>query len=195
MFSRHRRPITEPHPRPVWIVTSGDSEQHGGLLATWVMPASLDLERPAALVALAPHHYTAELVDRTQAFVLHLLRRDQLDLALEFALGSGRDRDKLAGVAWSVDGQGVPRLDDCYARASCRLYARLATGDRIFYWADMDPTEEFAGDGPLTDIDLLARADAESRRRLREDRARDIALLDPHWQKWREELPLWLRPK
>ncbi len=84
--------------REIWIVTSSAGDKRGGLVATWVSPASIDRERPMLLLGIAPIHFTAELIDASQAFTAHLLREDQSPLAWEFARDSGRDRDKLASL-------------------------------------------------------------------------------------------------
>src|SRR5829696_10406770 len=83
--------------RELWIITAAHGDRRGGLLATWVSAASIDPERPILLAGIGPNHFTAELVQSNNAFAAHLLRLDQIELAWNFASGSGRDRDKLAG--------------------------------------------------------------------------------------------------
>ena len=54
------------------------------------------------LVGLGRHHHTWELVEASGALALHLLREDNLDLALNFGLRSGRDHDMGRG---RIDGK------------------------------------------------------------------------------------------
>src|SRR6478609_10965789 len=84
--------------RELWIITAASGGRRGGLLATWVSAASIDPERPILLAGIGPNHFTAELVQSSRAFAAHLLRPDQIELAWNFANGSGRDRDKFAGL-------------------------------------------------------------------------------------------------
>ena len=101
--------------RAVWIVTADDGQRRGGLVATWGSQASIDPQAPMAAIALATNHFTRELIDRSGAFGLHLIAREHIDLVWRFALGSGRDRDKLAGVDWQVGTTGSPILTDVLA--------------------------------------------------------------------------------
>src|SRR5436190_7969901 len=98
--------------RELWIITAADGAWHGGLLATWVSTASIDRERPVLLAGIAPNHFTAELVQASRAFAAHLLRPDQIDLAWNFANGSGKNRDKLAGLGVENHESGSPILSD-----------------------------------------------------------------------------------
>src|SRR5436190_17382603 len=107
--------------REIWIVTAVAEQRRGGLVATWVMRASLDPEAPLVVVGLAPNHHTTELVLSSGAFALHLLTQEQLELVWRFALGSSRDRDKLAGLATTAGETGAPILADCLAWLDCRV--------------------------------------------------------------------------
>src|SRR5436190_4578169 len=101
--------------REVWIVTATAGGRRGGLAATSVAQASIDRERPVILAGLAPNHFTTGLVEEGQAFVAHLLAESQTDLAWNFAWDSGRERDKLAGLATLERSAGCPVLADCLA--------------------------------------------------------------------------------
>ena len=97
--------------RELWIITAAAGGRRGGLTATAVTVGSLDPKRPMLLVGITPSHYTAELLCASEAFGAHLLRPDQGSIAWNFADGSGRDRDKLAGLATNtgVNGSADPR--------------------------------------------------------------------------------------
>ncbi|MCH5374424.1 MAG: flavin reductase family protein, partial [Planctomycetes bacterium] len=109
--------------REVWIVTSSTEDgRRGGLLATWVAQASIDRDNPVLLAGIAPNHYTAELIDESRSLAAHLVSADQAALALSFAIGSGRDRDKLAGLEFRSAASGSPIL------AAAHLWGALAGG-------------------------------------------------------------------
>ncbi len=184
--------------REIWIVTAATGAARGGLTATWVSQASIDASRPLALIGLAPNHHTAELVDESGAFGLHLLTAAQADVAWNFANGSGRDRDKFDSIAIRTGATGSPLLETCLARLECRVFARLETGDRTYYWADvvaggLEPTLAPDQQQPLTEQQFFRQASDDQRRRLIEGRDQDIALQRPLLETWRRELPELLR--
>src|SRR5688572_25683702 len=84
--------------REVWIVTAAAGSRRGGLTATWISPASIDRERPVLMAGIAPNHFTAELIAESGAFCAHLIAPEQFAVTFDFAAGSGRDKDKLAGL-------------------------------------------------------------------------------------------------
>jgi flavin reductase (DIM6/NTAB) family NADH-FMN oxidoreductase RutF len=178
--------------REIWVVTAASGGRRGGLVATWVSSASIDLERPVLMAGIAPNHFTAELIDASRAFAAHLLRPDQVELAWNFSKDSGRNRDKLAGLPVSGS-TGPPVLADCLAWLDCRVFARYDAGDRLFYWADVvaaGPAKS-AGTKSATDLPLRERAfirglNDEQRRRLAQDRAADILAQRPLLDPWRK---------
>jgi 3-hydroxy-9,10-secoandrosta-1,3,5(10)-triene-9,17-dione monooxygenase reductase component len=171
--------------REVWIVTSQHAGRRGGLSATWVSLASLDPQQPVVVAGLAPNHFTTELVQASGCFGLHLVRPSQAALALNFALGSGRDRDKFAGLAVTTGKTGAPLLDDCLARFECRVANRYDTGDRTYFWADVVEGEQFGIEPPLREQALIAAANPEQKRLLAENRRADADLLRALHDQWR----------
>ena len=152
--------------REVWIVTATADERRGGLCATWVSVASLAPERPVMLIGIAPNHATAELIDCSGVFGLHLLLPEQTELALHFACGSSRDRDKLAGLTLETATTGVPLLGDALAWLDCQVFARYHAGDRLFYWADVVASKRLAEGVPLREKQLFAAASSEIKKQL-----------------------------
>lgn len=184
--------------REVWAVSSGSVERPAALLATWVMQASLDPQRPVLLAGIAPNHRTAERIDETQLLAAHLLKPDQAAVGLRLAGSSLRDNpDKLQGLAFREASAALaaPVLKDCLAWVAGRVFARLAAGDRIFYWVEILKAERLHQDPPLRQSQLLAAADEPTREALREDRKRDIQLQRPWGEAWRRALPELLRPR
>jgi len=180
--------------REIWVVTAATSDRRSGLTATWVSQASIDAARPLVLIGLAPHHYTAEIVDVSGAFALHLLTSEQSDTAWGFANGSGRDRDKFSGLRTRVGATGSPLIEPCLAWLECKVYARLATADRNYYWSDVvagDVTSPDAatGDRPLTEKHFIEQVSDEQRSHLKASRHRDISVQHPLTEAWRRELP------
>jgi flavin reductase (DIM6/NTAB) family NADH-FMN oxidoreductase RutF len=176
--------------RPVWIVTAADGRRRGGLVATWVAQASLDPAAPTLLAGIAPNHFTCELIDARGAFAVHLLEPRQTAVALAFALGTGRERDKLADVAHAVGETGSPLLADCLACLECHVIDRHDVGDRVFFLADVIAGERRGEGPPLTEQQLLTAATADERARLKDDWRADIELQRPLRKDWRAGLKI-----
>jgi len=173
--------------RAVWIITSADGEQRSGLLANWVIPTSIDPSRPQLQLGLAPHHFTTELIARSGGFVAHLPNSTQAELALPFATSSGRDRDKLAGLACQFLPGAGPRIESCAVWLACRVESMLDVGDRHLIWgkviAGASPAGAFV---PLTEQALFSAATEENRQQWRQSRERDIAIQRPAFESWQE---------
>lgn len=181
--------------REVWIVTAATDRSRGGLVATWIAQASIDREQPIVLAGIAPNHFTAELIDASGTFALHLLTTQQIHHAWNFGVGSGRERDKLAGVETFRATTGTPILKDCLAWLDCRVFATESTGDRTYYWADVVAGDLLVEGSPLTESQLMRLATVEQKLHLRTGRDADIDIQRPRQQAWRSGLPAWPRQK
>src|SRR5262245_13819679 len=62
-------------------------------------------------------------------FTVNVLKQGQLELARRFGTRSGRDLDKLAGLAWLPGRNGGPILEDALAYFDCELSSTMSTGD------------------------------------------------------------------
>ena len=171
--------------REVWIITAADGNRRGGLTATWVQPASIDRQRPVLLAAIAPNHFTAELIAASGSFVAHLLRSDQSGVAWNFANGSSRDRDKLAGLASQAGATGSPILTDCLAWCDCRVFARFDAGDRWFYWADVVAAGQSGSGRPLREQEFISGLMQDQRAALLASRDADVMIQRPRHESWR----------
>ncbi len=178
--------------REIWVVTAADGPRQGGLTATWVSLASIDPERPILLAGIGPNHATAELIDASRHYVAHLLHPDQGELAWNFAHGSSRDRDKLAGLA-TRDGPGnAPILVDSLAWLACRVIHRYDAGDRLFYWGEVVAGERVAAAVPLREQAFVRSLTDIQRQELAASRDADIALQRPLGEEWRQVVAnLW----
>lgn len=187
--------------RELWIITAAHGDRRGGLLATWVSAASIDPERPILLAGIGPNHFTAELVQGSQAFAAHLLRPDQIELAWNFASGSGRDRDKFAGIEARTSDTLSPVLTECLAWFDCRIFRSYSAGDRLFFWADIAAAESSPGrpshgsaprdaaQKPLREHEFFSKLTPDQRQTLLANRNSDIALNRPLHEKWRTPTP------
>ena len=173
--------------REVWVITAEHEESRGGLTASWVLPPSIDSERPQLLIGLAPEHATAKLVEASGAFVAHLLTSQQSDIAFHFGSSSSRDRDKLAGVPTIETDDGRQMLRDCLAWCDCRVFARYSTGDRLLFWADVVAAEHVNRlEKPLREQALMSALSPEQRQLLGRLRQADAAAQRAPHERWRK---------
>lgn len=174
--------------REVWVVTSAFDAKRGGLLATWVSQASIDATRPMVLLGIAPNHFTGDLIRQSGRFGLHLLRPEQTDLALNFAIGSGRDRDKFQELETAEGPLGTPRLLEALAWMEGRVVHCLDGGDRLYIWGEVEFAQQVGQERPLTEQRLIAAATAEQKQKLRENREHDCEVHRPLFQQWLETI-------
>jgi flavin reductase (DIM6/NTAB) family NADH-FMN oxidoreductase RutF len=124
--------------REVWIVTAAHAGMRGGLVATFVSPATTVAEMPRIVVGIAKGHHTWSLIESSNSFAVHLVEKSQVDLVWRFGLESGRDVDKFAGLHGLRTGkQGSPILGQALAWLDCRVENRMDTGDRTVYLAEI----------------------------------------------------------
>lgn len=113
----------------VYVVGVADGEQRDAFTAAWVMQASFE---PLLLaVSVNPQHASYPLLHAGHGFAVSVLKRGQFDLARRFGTRSGRDQDKLAGIAWRPGRNGAPILEDALAYLDCELRTSLLVGDHV----------------------------------------------------------------
>jgi flavin reductase (DIM6/NTAB) family NADH-FMN oxidoreductase RutF len=163
--------------RELWLVTAAAGDRRGGLIATFVSQASIVPGLPRVLLGLARQHQTWELVERSRAFGLHLLDERHLEWVWRFGLGSGRDGDKLEGLAARPGLSGSPLLDDAPSWLDCSVETSLDIGDRTVYVAEVLDARAGPPRRPLTVARMLELAPEDRRGQLAEQMRRD-ALVD-----------------
>src|SRR5258708_6116788 len=92
--------------RELCLVTARAGERRGGLIATFVSQASIVPSLPRVILGIARQHYTWTLIESSGAFAMHLLAEEQLDWVWRFGLRTGRDGDKLEGLATRLGASG-----------------------------------------------------------------------------------------
>ncbi len=114
---------------PIAIVTGSYEGTLSGFIASWITQVSF--VPPLVMVAINPLHYTYELIVRSNAFAINLLRADQAELVDWFGKRSGKSTDKLAATAYERGKTGVPILKDCLASIECNIRWAKEAGDHV----------------------------------------------------------------
>jgi len=133
------------------VVTAYADGQPVGLLCGWVMPASWD--PPLLVAAVGQRRHTHDFIVRRGAFAVNLLRPEQLPLARQFGLSSGRDVDKFASHPWYSGVTGSPILEGSAGYLDCRVVDRFQAGDHTLFLGDILDARAFS------DACLLYRRD------------------------------------
>jgi flavin reductase (DIM6/NTAB) family NADH-FMN oxidoreductase RutF len=171
--------------RTLWVVTSRDGPNTGGLVATFVNTASIVREMPRVVVGIAKQHRTRGLIEASGAFALHLVGGEHLDLVSRFGLESGRSVDKLAGLEHRTGPSGSPILLAARGWLDCRVEDRLDTGDRTIYLAEVLDARAPGSPDVLTLRGWAARLSPELRARLIEQLDKDAAVDAVAIRAWR----------
>jgi flavin reductase (DIM6/NTAB) family NADH-FMN oxidoreductase RutF len=171
--------------REVWIVTAAHGDRRGGLVATFVNPASIAPKMPRVVAGIAKTHETSKLINSSGAFALHLIDESQLDLVWRFGLVSSRDADKFDALEWTKAETGSPLIRDALAWLDCRVEARFDTGDRTLYLAEVVAAALVRDEKPLSLGGLLKIAPREKLDLLREQMQADSTHDEQEIARWR----------
>jgi flavin reductase (DIM6/NTAB) family NADH-FMN oxidoreductase RutF len=134
---------------PLYVVTVGTPDgELSGCLAGFVTQCSIS--PPRFLICLSKLNHTYGVGARSATVALHLLGRDQLDLASLFAERTGDTFDKFEHCRWGLRGGEAPVLEACAAWLRGPILDRFDVGDHEALL--MSPTDGGAGgaDGLLT---------------------------------------------
>ncbi|HEX5586408.1 MAG TPA: flavin reductase family protein [Acidimicrobiia bacterium] len=97
---------------PVFVVTAAAPPEVAGCLVGFTTQCSIEPLR--MLVCLSQNNYTWEVAQRSRSLAVHLVRKDQHELAELFGGVSAKDQaDKMDRWSWTAGPDGVPILDDC----------------------------------------------------------------------------------
>jgi len=137
----------------IYVLTVCHKDAINGMIASWVSQVSYD--PPLVMVAVHPNRFSHRLIQKSGAFCLHLLRRNQTDLLGRF---KGLDPEaKFAGLAWWKGETGCPILKDCLGYLECTVRAMLQPGNHTLFIGEVVAAQLFAQEEPLSTLDYEAR--------------------------------------
>src|SRR5438874_8718286 len=130
---------------PVVAITCQRDGKRNGMISDSAVRASIAPTVPRLSVYIHKFNFSHDLIFETGRFVLHLLRDDQFELIHRLGFVTGRERDKLAGIAHRPRVLGVPVLDDCYAHFECSVVNVMDTGSSTCFLGDVVAVGHGAG--------------------------------------------------
>lgn len=122
---------------PLAAVTTHWQGRNNVQIAVAISAASIVPDRPRVAVQLYKTNLTHDMVLSGGVFALNFLRPEQLGLIGDFGLESGRDKDKLEGVAKTAGESGSPLLTDCFGYLDCRVINAMDGGDMTCFLAEV----------------------------------------------------------
>jgi flavin reductase (DIM6/NTAB) family NADH-FMN oxidoreductase RutF len=168
--------ISDKLDRELWLITARAGNRRSGLIATYVSRASLVPSLPRMAVGLAKHHFTHELIQASGSFCMHLTDEQHIELVWRFGIRSGREIDKLQGLATFDSACGSPILKEAVAWVDCRVEAQMDTGDRTLFLAEVLDAQIDRDAVPLTFKRLIELAPPEKLRELKLAMEHDVEL-------------------
>ncbi|QLE72939.1 flavin reductase family protein [Streptomyces rectiverticillatus] len=125
----------------VTVVTTVDAQgrSHGFTASSFT---SVSLEPPLVLVCLDLRANCFDAFTGAEGFVVHVLGRDQQDLAALFAR-KGAEKFPRPGTVRSR--RGLPLLPGALARLECRTERQVPAGDHLVLFGEVEHAE--AGEG------------------------------------------------
>ena len=138
----------------VYVIGAAHGGRRDAFTAAWLMQVSFE----PLLVALSvnPGNASYPLLRESGSFAASVLAAGQLELARRFGTRSGRDEDKLAGIAWRPSAAGAPILSEALAHLECRVEEERPAGDHRLVVARVTGGAVLRGGAPLTYADTGA---------------------------------------
>jgi len=125
----------------LYVLTTKSENLYSASTVTWIAQASFE---PLLIsVAIRNESSTLDILNRRQEFVLHLLGKEQKELAAAFFKSTVVDGNSLNGVPFVLDENDLPLIESVAARLTCKLTGSLCKGDHTLFLAE------------IRDIDLL----------------------------------------
>lgn len=99
---------------------------------------SVSLDPPQVLFCLATSSSSYETLLEAERIAIHILRRDQEDIARRFATSGLTGDAKLDGISWIPGPDGVPLIPETPAILSGKPSQVITSGDHVILLIDVD---------------------------------------------------------
>jgi flavin reductase (DIM6/NTAB) family NADH-FMN oxidoreductase RutF len=138
---------------PMYVVTAASPDERSGCLLAFATRVAVD--PPRYLVSISEKNRTCEVAQGAQFLAVHLLGKDQHDLAELFGGETGEDVDKFDHWPWDPGPGGVPILGRCPRVMVGQVLERFTFEDHVGHL--LRPVEVYVRGGVpglvLTDVE------------------------------------------
>ncbi len=113
----------------VTVVTTKDADGnlHGLTVSAF---CSVSLEPPLILICIDKHTVSHYAFQESRRFVVNILREEQIHHSIQFAAPLA---DKFDGIAYHLNVEGIPVLEDALVNLECRLVNAHDNGDHTIF--------------------------------------------------------------
>lgn len=123
---------------PVVAITSSWQGKVNAQIAVTVITASIVHSVPRLLVGIWKGNYTHGFIINSRAFAVHLLKKNQLQLVRDFGFYTGRERDKLKDIPYTLGVTRSPILKDAHSYVECRVINAMDAGDMTAFLVNVE---------------------------------------------------------
>ena len=143
----------------LYIITSCNNEKAGGCIANTFTQVT---SQPSQIcVTLNKDNYTTQLINDSGVFNCGVLLKEvPMDTIRRFGFQSGKDVDKIDGIDYFVDSQGVKQINQSLAATfECKVTKTLDVGTHIMFVAEVVDAKVLSDEDVLTysDYHLLKK--------------------------------------
>jgi flavin reductase (DIM6/NTAB) family NADH-FMN oxidoreductase RutF len=135
-------------PYGLFVATSRAGEKFGAGTINWVTQTSF--APPLVVAAIQMESTLHETISASRVFALHILGKDQKDVAMAFFKGAQPDGDKLNGHRFESGTTGAPILSGAPAWFECRVVDEIRRGDHTIFVGEVVDAGSRRDDEPLT---------------------------------------------
>ena len=133
----------------IYVLTSSYEDEVNGMIASWVSQVSYD--PLLIMIAVHPNRYSHRLIEKSGAFALHAIDRQQAEFLNRF---KGPDPGgKFASVRWKRGRTGCPILGECMAYFECSVKASYTPGNHTLFLGEVLDAGSFSSGTPFTTMD------------------------------------------
>ncbi len=122
---------------PIVAITTSSGGRRNGLIINSAQRASLVPANMRVSMYISKPNFTHDLIWSSGVFGMHLLRADQWEVIRALGIRSGRDGDKMSGLALREGQTGCPLLEDCLLALECRVCNAMDAGAATFFLGDV----------------------------------------------------------
>ena len=120
---------------PMYILTTGTSEQPAGCLVGFATQCSIDPLR--YLICLSKNNHTHRAAAHSDTMVLHFLGGNNKEMARLFGETTSDDVDKFGQCEWESGPGDAPVLKGCRGWLAGRVIERIDLGDHTGFVLDL----------------------------------------------------------
>lgn len=133
----------------IYVLTAAYEDKINGMIASWVSQVSY--EPPLIMAAVHPNRYSHSLIEKGNAFALHILSQDQKDFLKRFK--SPDPLSKFSALEWTRAKTGCPILKDCLGYLDCRVKTSLKPGNHTLFFGEVLEAQMLGFGKPMSTLD------------------------------------------